>query len=227
MISENDNTEKWSVQEDLRYTDYQSLYAIVQRCSNENNRHYKNYGGRGIKVCRRYKKVKNIVIDIGLKPSKDYTIGRIDNDGHYSCGKCEECSKKGWNLNVRWETRIQQNRNTRRNRLLEYNGETKTMAEWAEIAGIPYEVFSKRISRYKWTMEKAMTIPLLNKGSIKGKWVTSKDSRLLTYNGETKPVTEWARILGIHHSSLLSRLERGWSMEKVMTTPRKESYVRR
>ena len=50
--------------------------------------------------------------------------------------------------------------NTRRNHLMEYNGEVKTVAEWSEYAGIPYNTMLARVTRYGWTAEKAITTPV-------------------------------------------------------------------
>lgn len=78
----------------------------------------------------------NLLSLIGEKPSSKYSIGRKDNNGHYSCGACAECLKCGLSLNVRWETAKQQNRNKRNNRLVTIEQETKCVSEWSEITGI-------------------------------------------------------------------------------------------
>jgi hypothetical protein len=56
--------------------------------------------------------------DMGEKPDwADGGMDRIDNDGNYSCGKCEQCLREGWTANCRWSTRLQQARNRRRSGL--------------------------------------------------------------------------------------------------------------
>lgn len=73
--------------------------SLKQRCINPKVRNYKNYGGRGIKCL--LTSYKDIVNSIGKRPSKIYSIDRIDNDGHYSM------------TNIRWATWKQQAQNRR------------------------------------------------------------------------------------------------------------------
>lgn len=83
------------------------LYAIwcamIQRCTNPNNRHWKNYGGRGITVCAEWRaSFPAFSTHVGARPAPRLTLDRIDNDRGYEPG------------NVRWATRTQQNLNSRR-----------------------------------------------------------------------------------------------------------------
>ena len=75
--------------------------AMKQRCLNKNDRSFKNYGGRGITVCRRWLKFENFYEDMG-DSKKALSLDRINNDGNYEPTNC------------RWATRKQQAGNTRR-----------------------------------------------------------------------------------------------------------------
>lgn len=120
---------------------------IHQRCGNPKAAGYENYGGRGIKVCERWKSFENFVADMGVR-SDGYSIDRINNDGDYEPSNC------------RWATTSQQLNNRRLNRVLELNGERKTIAEWSEQLGIKWDTIRSRVDRYGWTIERALTTPV-------------------------------------------------------------------
>lgn len=64
---------------------YNSWHQMKQRCHNPNDKAYKNYGGRGVFVCRRWRKsFKKFLKDVGERPGKEYTAHRIDNNGPYA-----------------------------------------------------------------------------------------------------------------------------------------------
>jgi hypothetical protein len=76
--------------------------SMKRRCYNQKGRDYKNYGGRGIKVCDRWlNNYPGFLEDVGRRPSPQHTLGRINNDGDYDP------------LNCQWETRLSQSRNRR------------------------------------------------------------------------------------------------------------------
>ena len=119
--------------------------AMLDRCNNPRNRHYKNYGGRGIRVCEFITQSPINLRDL-IGPNPDnLTIDRSNNSGHYSCGKCRECSERGWALNVQWSSRTKQMRNMRRNRNVTIGGITKTLCEWSESTGIRAATIRSRI----------------------------------------------------------------------------------
>lgn len=98
----------------IKTTEYYSWGAMKSRCLNKNSSKYKYYGGRNIRICERWSKSFSAFLkDMGNKPSPEHSIDRVDNNGHYSCGKCKECLNNGWNFNCRWATRLQQTQNSR------------------------------------------------------------------------------------------------------------------
>ncbi len=126
--------------------EYKSWSMMLSRCLNKNNRDYARYGGRGVTVCIQWQGengYQEFLSCIGRRPTRKYEIDRINNDGSYEPG------------NVRWATRLQQNRNSSNVRLLYINGETKCVSEWAEFSGIPYRTILDRLHR-GWPAEKAV-----------------------------------------------------------------------
>lgn len=97
---------------------YTSWNAMMNRCHNLNDDNYHRYGARGIKVCRKWRKIEGFISDMGVRP-KNTSLGRINNSKGYYPSNC------------RWEDRWQQNRNTSRNVYLKYKGDKLTLAEWA------------------------------------------------------------------------------------------------
>lgn len=127
---------------------YRSWMHIIQRCTNPNNEYYYLYGGRGIKICRRWMKFENFLEDMGESPGFGYSIDRINNNQGY------------YKENCRWTTPKEQQRNTRDNHLETYNGKTQCIAAWAEEYNIPYTTLWNRLYTYGWSIEKAVTIPV-------------------------------------------------------------------
>lgn len=93
--------------------EYVARADMIDRCYNPNNKRYDHYGGRGIRICERYRSsFAAFYDDLGDRPD-GMTLDRRDTNGHYSCGKCEECEANGWPKNVRWATPSQQTINRR------------------------------------------------------------------------------------------------------------------
>lgn len=113
--------------------EYGIWVGMFQRVRNPRRAHFHNYGGRGIKVCDRWRNFENFLADVGARPSPIHTLDRYPNkNGNYEPG------------NVRWATPLEQARNTRTNRTVTIKGVTRCVAEWAQISGIsPYTIYAR------------------------------------------------------------------------------------
>lgn len=111
---------------------YQSM---MQRCYNPKNQAYKDYGGRGVTICDRWRAgFKFFLEDMGRRPA-GLTIDRKDNSLGYSKGNC------------RWATYTEQNNNRRSSRMVEFNGRIQTAAEWSRELGISQSSIGKKLRR--------------------------------------------------------------------------------
>jgi hypothetical protein len=119
---------------------------MIERCRNENLPTYRNYGGRGIRVCERWMNFTNFLADMGDPPTAKHSIDRINNDGNYEPGNC------------RWATQQEQCNNTRQNHYLTFNGRTQTVTQWAMETGLGIERLRTRIKR-GWGAERALKTP--------------------------------------------------------------------
>jgi len=130
-----------------RTPEYVSWCSMINRCTNEADKTYQNYGARGITICERWRhSFENFFADMGKKPSSGHSIDRIDNDGHYTPENC------------RWATALQQSRNRRRRHRVTFRGETHCLTEWAEITGLKFSLLSDRF-KAGWPPELALTTP--------------------------------------------------------------------
>lgn len=127
---------------------YRSWQHMIQRCYNPNNRAYPNYGGIGRKVCDRWlESFDNFYEDMGDCPD-GMSLDRKDNDGDY----CKE--------NCRWATREEQQNNMRSNKWYEYNGESKTIAQWARSLDMSPKLLCDRLHKPGWSTERALSEPV-------------------------------------------------------------------
>lgn len=143
----------------LSYSPEYGVWAGVKaRCLNPRAPMFEWYGGRGILVCERWAGKRGFAAfigDMGRRPSDDLSIDRIDNNGHYSCGRCDECRAHGWPMNCRWATRRQQQENTSKTRLLTYGGETMSLKAWADRLGLTAPALGYRLK--KWGLDAALS----------------------------------------------------------------------
>lgn len=125
--------------------EFNVFHLALKRCTNPKDKRYNRYGGRGIEF--RIASVADMVAEIGLRPSARLTLDRIDNNGHYETG------------NIRWATRQKQARNRSTNHVITINGESRCIAEWAEIFQIKPQTIQSRL-HYGWSPQDAVTVPV-------------------------------------------------------------------
>lgn len=119
---------------------------MIARCYDPADPSYKNYGGRGIKVCDRWREsFENFIADMG-EPPKGMSIERINNDGNY----CRE--------NCRWATNKEQSRNKRNNHFYTLGDRIAILADFAEEFGVCFSMLKCRIRR-GMTLEDALKTP--------------------------------------------------------------------
>ena len=128
----------------IRTKEYKCWSAIKDRCLNKKSKRYKNYGGRGIKICERWiNSFSNFIKDMGYPPSKNYSIDRIDNDGDYCIENCR------W---ATWETQYKNRDST-----IKYNG--KSLREICREKNLHIQNIQNRLNCLKWDFERAINTP--------------------------------------------------------------------
>lgn len=113
---------------------YRVWAAMKKRCLNPNDASYKNYGGRGIKVCERWMSFLNFYADMGEPPQAGMDIDRRDNNGHYEPSNC------------RWVTRLVNANNCRSNVLVVVDGAKMSVSEAARAIGVRPNTLHRRIA---------------------------------------------------------------------------------
>ena len=177
---------------------------MKDRCYNPKNKNYKNYGYRGITICAEWLNkehfegshnatkgfiaFKNWALVNGY--ADNLTIDRIDNNKGYSPENC------------RWVTKKIQSNNRRSNRLITYNGITKTVSEWAEILNVSSDVLRQRLFRNK-SIEECFS-----------KYVRPR-YKMVKYKGREKSLKEWCKELSLNYETVIARINRyHWSVKR-------------
>ncbi len=140
---------------------------MIQRTTHAAKPCYRNYSGRGIQVCERWRTFANFYADMGEHPGPEFTLERIDVNGDYEPG------------NACWATWTDQARNKRNSRLVPFNGALRPLFEVAAALGIHPRTLSGRLDR-GWSVERALTTPLKAQYSHprgKSAQVTSKEAK--------------------------------------------------
>ncbi len=130
-----------------RDANYIRWNTMIQRCTNPNVPNYKDYGGRGIKVCARWKKFENFLTDMGKKP-KRLSLERVNNNGNYEPTNCI------------WASMRTQAGNTRRNIVFTARGKTGCLSSICRFFKKNYGTVYWRIEN-GWKIDDALFLPLL------------------------------------------------------------------
>lgn len=126
--------------------EWRAWYSMIQRCYGPNHQAFARYGGRGISVCDTWRQsFTSFFADMGLRPSPDHSLDRIDNNGNYEPANC------------RWATRKQQAKNRRSNRRYLLHGEWLTVTEIRLLTGLPKTTLLNRLNR-GLTIEQAISM---------------------------------------------------------------------
>lgn len=148
-------------------------------------KHHPMYGGRGIKVCDEWFDYENFAKWARSNGYDDsLTIERIDVNGNY----CPQ--------NCKWISFAKQARNRTTTKLVNYRGREMSLAEAAEIAGIPYKLAHARLKK-GWSVDRALEEPIKCKSEPHKK----------------------CDELGLNYHSVYNRIRKGWSEDDAFSFP--------
>lgn len=134
--------------------EYASWTSMRSRCYKEKDKHYPDYGGRGITVCDRWRNsFENFYADLGERP-EGMTLERIDGNKGYSPDNC------------RWATHIEQANNKRNNDLHLFRGSLVSLSTIARFTGIPQPTLWSRLNRMKLSIDEAVELTLKGRTNV-------------------------------------------------------------
>ncbi len=190
-IKEANTKHKHPIEENLRL--YNIYKGIKKRCYNEKDFTYKNYGARGIKMCKEWLDSYDSFFEWAMSNEykDDLTIERVDVNGNY----CPE--------NCKWITNGEQGLNKRNTIWVNYRGEKIQLVSLCERLGKSYDLVYERIKTYGWGVEPALHTPTYG---------TETTIKQLAEKRGLKPETVYNRIRRC-----------GWSIEKALGTPVKKT----
>lgn len=170
-------------------------HSMYCRCYYTTTNGYKNYGGRGIKICDDWVNNPQSFYDWSINNGykKGLTIDRIDVNGNYEPSNC------------RWVTKEIQDNNRRNNRKITYKGETKTLSQWAKEFNINKTTLSDRLKAGN-SIDEALNKPVTRCGG----------KLFYTLNGETKLLSEWCKIYNINYQTAWKKAKNGYNIEKIL-----------
>lgn len=164
--------------------------SMHNRCYNQKQVSYKNYGGRGIFVDPRWHGpdgYKQFVLDMGYPPEGG-SLERVNNHGPYSPENCK------------WASLLEQANNKRNNRWLTANGETKTLAQWAKQLGCNSAAILYRLNS-GMSEEAAVTTPIPDRPNSK---LTIEQVRFIRDNYPMRTLQSLADEIGVSKKTVMN-----------------------
>ena len=162
------------------------------RCQRQTDRGFARYGGRGIRVCKRWESFDLFFADMGLRPGKGYSLDRVDNNGDYEPGNC------------RWATAAEQATNRSNNVRIVLAGARLCLSELARLAGRNAALISRR-----------------KKNGLQGAALLAppRAGFLYDFRGRKATLREICQELGVPKVTIEWRLKAGWELERAITEP--------
>lgn len=180
---------------------YTIWHGMFLRCNYPSHHSYKDYGGRGIRICKEWQlfdDFKAWALQNGY--SDELTIDRINLNGNYEPSNCRFVDKQA------------QANNRRSSAMITYKEKTQSIAQWARECGFSRELLWNRLNSYHMSVEEALTRP------IGAHHRMSHMTKAITFNGITMSQRQWAERIGISPATLSRRLK-VMSVEDALTKP--------
>lgn len=180
---------------------HEAWKSMKGRCLNSKHKRYADYGGRGITISDEWLDFDNFLADMLPSYFERATLERIENSKGYSKGNCK------------WATYKEQARNRRNNIYVDYKGQSVLLCELCERLKMDFYVVRRRIVTNKWTVEKAVSEPLVKDVEIE-------------YEGQSVSLRKLCQHFNIDYPNARQRiLKAKWPMEKVISKGKNEAEV--
>ncbi len=177
-----------------RHSAYGTWKSMIDRCYNPDSRDFKDYGGRGIKVCNEWHELASFVAAMGPK-SKGQSIDRLDENGNYEPGNC------------RWTDALGQGEHKRNNAIVTHRGVQRHVASVWREAGIKESTFYNRLNA-GMTPDQATALPV------------RKRNATVVIDGSERTIAEWARVAGVDPATMRNRVKAGIVGRALLAPPR-------
>ncbi len=182
--------------------EWHSWSAMLSRCRNPNATGYDRYGGRGIRVAKRWEKFENFYADMGPRPSKAHSLDRKDSNGHYKPDNC------------RWASRTEQANNRRDSAIVVYHGEQMPLhVAWTKSGSHVSKREVRRRMRFGWTVERALDTPVHHDGT--------NLANLYYFQGKPRTLRQIEGKTGVPREAIARRLKLGWPIDLAASVPNK------